>query len=286
MSITSVADIQRVLDDYDSAYRDENCPVERRRLELRKAEEEESCKARDAADRRNKRRNQVTLIDQRVVEHFGPLKEAIGEFIASEIESLRARMVQRAQEAIAPLKREIEVLQASLADAAARANDRAQVERAANQQVVCALFGELAAKQLADRRDEIQAVLDKQAAVYERKIAELEAHINKLEARIGEKPGRLPVAKTWRPEMVTYQGEFVSHDGACWQARVDTAQAPGGADWLSVARAGRDAQSARIRGAFDSKQQYRALDVVEFDKASYIARRDDPGPIFGTAGKR
>jgi hypothetical protein len=57
--ITSTADIQRVLDDYDSAYRDENCPVERRRLELRKArEEEESCKARDAADRRNERRNQ------------------------------------------------------------------------------------------------------------------------------------------------------------------------------------------------------------------------------------
>jgi hypothetical protein len=44
-------------------------------------------------------------------------------------------------------------------------------------------------------------------------------------------PGRLPVAKIWRQESVVYGGELVSHDGSLWQARTDTAQAPGGSDW-------------------------------------------------------
>jgi hypothetical protein len=68
----------------------------------REANEREAreLKARDAVDRRNaavQRRNQVALIDQRVADHFGPLKEAIGEFITewtpTEIEPLRAENV-------------------------------------------------------------------------------------------------------------------------------------------------------------------------------------------------
>jgi hypothetical protein len=87
----------------------------------------------------------------------------------------------------------------------------------------------------------------------------------------------LPVAKTWQPESVTYQAEFVSHEGALYQARKDTAQAPGGSEWVCVARGGRDGMTPTIRGTYDVHEDYKMLDVVAFDGASFIARKDDPG---------
>jgi hypothetical protein len=75
-----------------------------------------------------------------------------------------------------------------------------------------------------------------------------------------------------------YQG--VCYEGATWQALKDTAQIPGGADWVCVARAGRDGVDGRtptIRGTFDVYKKYAQFDVVTFDGASYIAGRDDPG---------
>jgi hypothetical protein len=98
-----------------------------------------------------------------------------------------------------------------------------------------------------------------------------------LERRLKAVPGKLPVAKTWCSESVTYQAEFVCHDGSLWQARKDTAQAPGGSDWVCVARGGRDGLSLSLRGAFDVYKKYAQLDVVEYDGAGYVARRDDPG---------
>jgi hypothetical protein len=89
------------------------------------------------------------------------------------------------------------------------------------------------------------------------------------------------MARAFVAGRVNYSGDIVVRDGSTYQATRDTAAAPPHVDWVCLARAGRDAQSPRMRGAFHSKLQYRALDVVEFDKASYIAHRDDPGPIFG-----
>src|SRR5262249_8304680 len=62
-----------------------------------------------------------------------------------------------------------------------------------------------------------------------------------------------------------------------WQARKDTAQAPGGSDWVCVARGGRDGLTPNIRGAFNAHKVYARLDIVEYDGAGYLARRDAPG---------
>jgi hypothetical protein len=108
----------------------------------------------------------------------------------------------------------------------------------------------------------------------------LEAKLAAVEERLKAAPGKLPVAKAWRPESVTYQAEFVCHEGALYQARKDTAQAPGGSDWVCVARAGhdgRDGLTLNFRGGFDAYEKYRRLDVIEFDGSSFVALRDDPG---------
>jgi hypothetical protein len=91
-------------------------------------------------------------------------------------------------------------------------------------------------------------------------------------------PGKLPVVKSsWQPETVTYQAEMVCHNGALYQARKDTAQAPGGSDWVCVARHGRDAITPTVRCAYDVHESYAELDIITFDGAAYIARSDNPG---------
>ena len=105
----------------------------------------------------------------------------------------------------------------------------------------------------------------------------IETKLMALEERLRAVPGKLPVARTWCPESVSYQAEFVCHEGALWQACKDTAQMPGGSDWLCVARAGHDAVTPKIRGAYDAHKTYACLDIVECDGAGYLARRDAPG---------
>jgi hypothetical protein len=108
----------------------------------------------------------------------------------------------------------------------------------------------------------------------------LGAEIAALEGRVKMTPGRLPVVKTWRQESVSYQAELVCHEGALWQACRDTAQAPGGSDWICVARAGRDGHDGltpHVRGAYDAHKTYARLNIVEYDGAGYLARRDAPG---------
>jgi hypothetical protein len=81
----------------------------------------------------------------------------------------------------------------------------------------------------------------------------------------------------WKPEAVVYEGQFVSHQGSLFQARKDTAQAPGGSDWHCIARAGRDAVMPTVRGTFNVYETYKKLDIVASDGGSFIARRDNPG---------
>lgn len=97
------------------------------------------------------------------------------------------------------------------------------------------------------------------------------------------KDGRLPVVKAWA-DRVYYEGEVCSHDGATYQASVDTGRAPPHADWTCIAAKGRDgidADQIKIDGTFDPEKQYGRLAIVQLNGASFIAKKDDPGPCPG-----
>jgi hypothetical protein len=95
------------------------------------------------------------------------------------------------------------------------------------------------------------------------------------------KPGSLPVVRDWEPDLVHYAGAVVVHAGATWQAARDTGQAPGHADWICVARPGRDAVLPKVRGTWSEVETYAALDIVALGGSSFIARRAAPGPCPG-----
>jgi hypothetical protein len=107
----------------------------------------------------------------------------------------------------------------------------------------------------------------------ETKLTDLEERLERYQAR----SGKLPLVGSWQPETVTYANDLVSYGGALWQATRDTAHKPGGSDWVCVARAGRDAVSFTLRGAFNATARYRKHDIIELDGSSYVACRDDPG---------
>jgi hypothetical protein len=110
---------------------------------------------------------------------------------------------------------------------------------------------------------------------------EFAAAIGELKERMETVVGRLPVARAWAPDTVTYRGSFVVHDGSTWQAVTDTAKRPGaGEDWACIAKGGRDGvdgQSLYVRGVFDLRDSYSAMDVVAYEGQGYIATRDNPG---------
>jgi hypothetical protein len=77
---------------------------------------------------------------------------------------------------------------------------------------------------------------------------------------------------------VYYEADVVTHEGSTYHALRDTARAPPHADhWICLASAGRDAITPTVRGTFDARAHYKKLDIVTFDKGSFIARHDDPG---------
>jgi hypothetical protein len=97
-------------------------------------------------------------------------------------------------------------------------------------------------------------------------------------------PGKLPIVKHYEPDAVHYAGDVVTHDGATYQALRDTGRAPPHADWVCLASAGRegvDGRSPTLRGTFNPIETYTRLDIVAFNKGSFIARHDDPGPCPG-----
>jgi hypothetical protein len=90
-------------------------------------------------------------------------------------------------------------------------------------------------------------------------------------------PGKLPIAKVWR-EGISYEGEVALYDGATWQAKNDTAQVPGGSDWLCLAAAG---ASPKVRGTWREDGAYKRLDVVANGGGAFVATRDNPGALPG-----
>jgi hypothetical protein len=98
-------------------------------------------------------------------------------------------------------------------------------------------------------------------------------------------PGKLPSVKACEPDAVHYAGDVVVHDGSTYQAVRDTGRSPPhGKDWICLARAGRDGVDAitpSVRGTFNPNARYKRLDIVAFNKGSFIARHDDPGPCPG-----
>jgi len=93
-------------------------------------------------------------------------------------------------------------------------------------------------------------------------------------------PGKLPLIRGWT-DRVHYEGDVVTHGGATYQAMRDTAKEPPHDDWICVAAAGNDGRSFTIRGTYSESEEYRALDVVAMNGASFAARRDAPGQCPG-----
>jgi len=93
-------------------------------------------------------------------------------------------------------------------------------------------------------------------------------------------PGKLPIAKTFEPGRVYYEGEIVIRDGSTYQALRDTGHGVAHADWICLAKAGRDGRdglSPDVRGTYDAHERYAKLDIVASEGAAFIAKYDNPG---------
>lgn len=96
-------------------------------------------------------------------------------------------------------------------------------------------------------------------------------------------PGRLAAVKDWT-DGVHYDGDIVTLGGSTFQAIRDTGRQPPHDDWVCIASAGRngaDGRSFAIRGTWEPDGEYRELDVVAMNGASFVAKSDDPGPCPG-----
>jgi hypothetical protein len=132
------------------------------------------------------------------------------------------------------------------------------------------------AEELAERDPQLRKI-----AALELEVAALRGAVDILSGKEPLPPARFPRVKVWEEGSVCYAGDVVTHEGNTWQARRDTAQAPGLADWTCLARAGRDGASLTVRGTYDPRDAYAHLDVVAYNGASFAARKSAPGPCPG-----
>jgi hypothetical protein len=191
------------------------------------------------------------------------------------IETAVARVREESDRALEAQKRELaaqlQALRERLGDEVSRRSfDQGQIERAA------AAAAEIA---VAPLRVGLDDVVEVQARAFDARLADLEARLMAI-------PGKLPIARAWKPQTVAYAGSFVVHDGSAWQATKDTATRPGdGDDWICVAPGGRngcDGKSIALRGPFDLRERYSALDTITHEGQSFIAVCDNPTGIPGT----
>lgn len=112
-----------------------------------------------------------------------------------------------------------------------------------------------------------------------------------LDGKDGERgsdgsPGKLPIVSDWR-DRVHYEGEVVTWGGSVFQAMRDTGKEPNHDDWRCIVVAGangsdgKDGRSFTIRGTWLEINEYRLMDVVALNGASFVARRDNPGTCPG-----
>jgi hypothetical protein len=94
--------------------------------------------------------------------------------------------------------------------------------------------------------------------------------------------GKLPSVRVWKAGQVAYEDQVFTFEGASFQALRDTGQAPGGTDWVQIARGGRDGIIPQLRGTYDPKESYKRLDIVALNGSSFICKRDDPGECPGS----
>lgn len=101
--------------------------------------------------------------------------------------------------------------------------------------------------------------------------------------------GFLSEVRAWE-DRIHYAGATAAHDGSTWQAIRDTGKAPPHEDWICIAargadgvdgRNGEDGRSFEVRGTWLDVGTYRKMDVVALNGASFVAKRDDPGPCPG-----
>ena len=94
----------------------------------------------------------------------------------------------------------------------------------------------------------------------------------------------MPIAKVFESGKVYYEGEVVVRDGSTFQALRNTGNSVTHPDWICLARAdrdGRDGSTPEVRGTFDVREDYKILDIVAMNGASFIAKRDRPGVCPG-----
>jgi hypothetical protein len=95
--------------------------------------------------------------------------------------------------------------------------------------------------------------------------------------------GSLAQCKAWE-DRVYYQGETATFDGSIFQAQRDTGKEPPHEDWICIVRAGRDGADGRSfdhAGLYEPEKNYSALQVVQLNGASFVAKRDNPGECPG-----
>lgn len=92
--------------------------------------------------------------------------------------------------------------------------------------------------------------------------------------------GRIDRATPWEPG-VHYARQIRTHAGGTWQALQDTATEPPHADWQCLAAPGAQGASFEVQGAYDDKEDYRALNVVQLNGSSFVATKDNPGACPG-----
>jgi hypothetical protein len=116
----------------------------------------------------------------------------------------------------------------------------------------------------------------------------------------GEKgePGSLPMVEPYIVGRVYYRGNVVADQTGSYQAKRDTATAPGpgSEDWTCLARSGADGKDGRTfrpRGTYAPSKDFKRLDIAMLNGSSFVALCDDPGTcpgenwqLIASAGKR
>jgi hypothetical protein len=274
----------------------------------REQEAREELRQREGAGRANTWDNWWALVDQRITAHLrsllsanSTLTRAVGQALGEERRRERRELqaaIEAAQQAFATKLSELggRVLELEAANAVQARFDRLANEAAIPQGELLTRIATLEQRIRDLERTAAQLAERHRAAPVKGDKGEPGAQGPRGEPGIpgpcgepGEKgdpgpPGKLPIVKVYEPDAVHYEGEVVCFGGSTYQALRDTGHAPPHErHWICLATAGHDAVTPTVRGTFDTTARYKKLDIVEFDKSSFVALHDDAG-LPGSGG--